>query len=337
MKKRPAFSIVEMMITLTIFSIVSAIAMSVLYNANRSAKAVQTQVFLYTESQAIMDQVARVIERNTIDYETYYLIEVQGQPGWGNNDYGYYGQAFINPGSGGPDSDGPYSTITGYGTYCAGTTDTFPDSGCSLPDYTSGDLDTGQLPFGPAVGSPENYNAFCEDSTDCGEFEHHVADYLALINTDGDERILFGKEAFDTGSSDHYISKVEMIGSDTDGDGIEDSWECNSRYTCNGTDAPHHQDLDQETSFEASNGQEDFMPISPSSLSISELYFILTPIEDPYRAFAETDVQSQAQVTIVMTVTLSDEFGASVIGDIPEITIQRTVSSGVYSEVVSYE
>jgi len=42
----------------------------------------------------------------------------------------------------------------------------------------------------------------------------------------------------------------------------------------------------------------------------------------------------QPQVTIIMTVSLSDDYSSGLLGDAPVITLQRTVSSGVYGEVV---
>jgi prepilin-type N-terminal cleavage/methylation domain-containing protein len=344
MKTRRAFSIAEMMITLTIFSIVSMTAMNVLYNSMRASKNVQAQVFLYTEAQALMDQVARSIERNTIDYEAYYLREVQGETGWHSEEYGFYGQTFIDPGTGGPNSDlGPYGGI-GYGTSCS------EDSGLSFPeectiaiaDSTTADSDEGMHPYDTSIGDMDEWNAFCEDSASCPDFEFQVMDELILINTDGDERIIFGREDFDGTLTDYYLSKLEMTASDTDGDGIEDEWICNSRYTCTDTygmnDVPNEDDLLGPTTDETSDGtQYDFMPLSPSTLSITEFHVILGPVEDPYRAFQEEDSQVQPQVTIVMTVALSDAYGGTLLGTPPSITFQRTVSTGVYSEVTSYE
>lgn len=337
--KRRANTIVEMMITLSIFSIVSAISMNVLYNSNRAAKSIQAQVFLYTESQSLMDQMARVVERNTIDYEGYYLREVQGATGWGSSDYGYYGQAFVDPGSGGSSTvEGPFDE-TGYGTLCASGTGTYPDD-CALPDYSSADTDVGLNPFDTATyGDYLDSNAFCFNSTDCDNLDVHVMDELMLINGDGDERIIIGRESFTNDTSgDHYISKIELTGVDSDGDGIEDEWTCNTKYNCNGgsSDLPFANDLTIHNTYETSE-QMDFMPISPSSINITELYVIVTPLEDPYRAFSEPEIQNQPQITIVMTVTLSDDYGANVLGDVPSITFQRTISTGVYSEVPSYE
>jgi prepilin-type N-terminal cleavage/methylation domain-containing protein len=349
MNKRRAFSIAEMMITLTIFSIVSAVAMNVLYNSMRTAKSVQAQVFLYTESQALMDQIGRVIERNTIDYEAYYLRIVQGEKGWESEDYGYYAQTFFDPASGGPVDGGPYDLNAsvlgysdGYGTYCSGTTDAFPDD-CTYPfaDSTSADINQFTHPYSTTIDDLEDWNAFCEDSNTCSEFENQIQDVLILVNSDGDERVIFGLEDVDgTGpSSDNYLSKVEMVGSDSDGDGVEDTWVCNSRYSCNKSgNSPKNLDLRNVTIAENISGeQEDFMPISPSSISVTDFYVILGPIEDPYRAVGEEDSQIQPQVTIVMTVTLSEDYGANILGDPPSITFQRTVSTGVYNEVISYE
>lgn len=326
--------------------------MNVLYNSMRTSKKVQAQVFLYTEAQALMDQIGRVIERNTIDYEAYYLREVQGERGWETRSYGYYGQSFIDPTStGGPDDGGPYDLNSpgdsdGYGTFCSGsTTLSFPDE-CTYPfaDSTSADINQAMHPYDSTIGDIDDWNAFCEDDSSCSSLENQIKDVLILINTDGDERTIFGLEDADGTASgtDNYLSKVVMVGVDTDGDGIEDEWSCSSRYSCNGTYAgntvPKTNDLTHITGKERSTGvQHDFMPISPSSLSITEFYVILGPVEDPYRAINEPDSQVQPHITIVMTVTLSEAYGSRLLGNPPSITFQRTVSTGVYSEVTSYE
>jgi len=59
----------------------------------------------------------------------------------------------------------------------------------------------------------------------------------------------------------------------------------------------------------------------------------LQPLQEP----AEEEVQVQPQVTIFMTLTLSEDYSGGFLGEVPRISIQRTVSSSVYSEIESYE
>ena len=79
------------------------------------------------------------------------------------------------------------------------------------------------------------------------------------------------------------------------------------------------------------------MPITPTAISVANFYLYVTPNEDPYRAFYESGAQIQPQVTLVLTVTLSEDYSDGLLGEVPTITLQRTVSTGVYGEVVSYE
>ncbi len=81
----------------------------------------------------------------------------------------------------------------------------------------------------------------------------------------------------------------------------------------------------------------DFMAFTPSAINVQDFYVIITPMEDPYRAFAEEDVQVQPQVTLIMTVTLSEDYSGNLLGEVPSLTLQRTISTGVYGEVISYE
>ena len=349
--KKPATSLIEMIITLSVFSVVATISITLLMSNLQSVKRVQAQAFLYTEAQAAMDQIARSIERNTVDYEAYYLRQVQGETGWESEDYGYYGQSFFDPGSSGPDDDGPYYSSLGVGGYGANCTPGDTSSGsypedCSstTPDFGELDLNTGQHPF-DGISSYTTYsdasdmNAFCEadGSNDCTTLLHNVANELILINSAGDERVIYARELFDSSSStsDYRLSRIELEGADTDSDGLVDDWTCFEKYTCNGgsSDIPYEDDLTtDDTPY-----QEDFMPITPGSLDVDAFYVYISPVEDPYRAFGEADMQIQPQVTVILTLTLSEEYGTNILGDAPSITLQRTVYTGVYSEIASYE
>ena len=121
---------------------------------------------------------------------------------------------------------------------------------------------------------------------------------------------------------------------DTDNDGLVDTWTCADGYTCNGADnTPDPADL---TSIETGI-QKDFLPLNPKNITVTSLYAIVSPLEDPYRAFGEAKTQVQPQVTLVLTVTLSSSSTRGLLGQVPSITLQRTVSTGVYSKIPSYE
>lgn len=342
-----ATTLIELLIAVTIFSIVAITAASVMINTLQSTKKIQNQVFLYSEAQALMDQLARYVEQNGVDYEAYYDREVQDATGWSTENYGQYAMTFYDPGAGGPET-GPYASVGGYGAYCSGSFDAYPDecTGSAMPDYSTLDQDMGAHPF-PDIGSfdasmtddPDFMNAFCEysgGSDDCTGLEHFVSHELILINGEGDERTVFALESSNAGL-DHRLSEVQLTGEDSDGDGIVDNWQCAGTYTCtytapDGDAVPDPDDI--EVTLEST--QRDFMPITPSTIDIQNFYVYIAPVEDPYRAFAEENAQIQPQVTIVFTAALSDSYAAGLLGEVPSITIERTVSTGIYEKIVSW-
>lgn len=328
--KRKAYTLVELMIALTIFAVVAVLCVNALVTSMTSARKIQAQVYLYTEAQTLMDQLAREVDRNAVDYEAYYLRYGTASPetAWETDAYGYYGQSFYNPGFGDPSPlQGPYAGIEGYGVLCSDGVNYYPhDCPTEIPNYSHLDLNTGAHPFSEIddfgeMDDPDAMNAFCETSdpsVDCTAWTEIMMNELILINGAGDERMVFIQKPFDSGSSEYQIAKIKLIGTDTDYNGIVDKWLC-------------HPDYDCIVPF------DEFMPISPSRLNVSDFFVYIAPFEDPYRAFAEENSQIQPQVTLVLTVTLSEEYGSRILGEVPSLTLQRTISTGVYSEVTSYE
>lgn len=331
--RKKGFTLIEMMISISLFAVVASISMVVTSNILKTTKKIQAQVFLYTEAQALMDQLDQEVNRNAIDYEAYYgrTVGHQGTPdtGWATVNYGDYQQTFMDPGTQSiPSStDGVYSGVDGYGSACSATGGTYPDDcSTSIPLTASLDLDTGAHPF-PDIDTivssrsdDETYsNAMCENASTCSAITHYTSDELILINGGGDRRTIFEEVS-------NGLSKVVLDGADTDNDGSVDHWTCTSDYSCSGSD---YDDGPADTS--------EFETITPSLLSITSFYVYVAPIEDPYRAFAEDSlaVQIQPQVTIVFTATLSSAYG-TFLGTTPSITLQRTISTGVYSKINSY-
>lgn len=325
-----AFTLLETLISITLFATVASVSAVLINNVLKTSKKIQAQTFLYQETDAIIDRLASAVQNNALDYESYYLRNVghQGsaETGWATTNYGDYQQTFMDPGTQSiPSStDGVYKNVDGYGTACTSAGGTYPDDCSSSTPYADSlDLDTGKHPFPDKTsGDDDTYsNAFCEGLSSCTALSNYFTDELILINANGDLRTIFAKTA--TGS-DYSISQIVMNGTDSDGDGAVDLWQCDSDYTCTGTDG--------------GPTESEFKSITPSSISISGFRIYISPVEDPYRAFAETAevTQMQPQVTIILTATLSDAFG-DVLGDTPEVIRQRTFSTGIYSKIESYE
>lgn len=326
---------VELLITLTIFSIVAIISMTVLINGLRSAKKIQAQVFLYSEAQAIMDMIAREIEQSTVDYEAYYARNVQGESGWDTENYGDYAKSFFSPGTGGWDESPYVGMAAWYGVTCpSDPTMAYPeDCPDEVPAYDDLDVEVGTHPFtniddftGFSSDDPETMNAFCEGSSrygdaDCADFGHAFTNELILINANGDHRVIYYLDYAKDSSTEYALYRLALDGTDSDGNGVVDTWLCASSYECAG-DVPRDR---------------DFIEISPEALNISHFDVLIAPYEDPYRAFGEADVQVQPQVTLSLRFTLSTDYSWGLLGSTPAITLQRTVSTGVYGKVISHE
>lgn len=330
-RQRRGFTLIELLITLTIFGVVAIISVTTLVNGLRSSKKIQAQVSLYSEAQALMDIMARDVEQNTIDYEAYYARNVLGETGWETAEYGAYAKTFFHPGEDGWDTS-PYLGVDDwYGSNCS-TGGTYP-ADCTAGVYSEYDVEFGTHPFpsiddfsGYSSDDPTTMNAFCEGSTRygdsaCADFENAFQEELILVNSAGDHRIVYRWDTAEGSSTDYSIYRVALDGTDTDGDGLIDTWLCSSNYACMGT-VPD---------------ENDFVAISPLSVSVSTFDVLVAPFEDPYRGFGEEDIQVQPHVIIVMKVAVSDEFSQGLLGEVPTITLQRTVSTGAYQKVISFE
>ena len=341
-----------MIVTLTIFAVVASLSMTVLSNSMRSTKKIQAQAYLYTEAHALMDQITRVVERSAIDYEAYYdrnvyaIIEDGETIEWMKThrfhtpEYGAYGKAFFNPGTtggppdGGPDDSGPYGSIGGYGEYCVDGVGVYPDD-CDSPSFETQDTNTFTHPFvgiadfaGAYESLPEDMNAMCRrevgDPVDFCDFpENYVHEELILISSTGDERTVFKRREKDLYPDDYDMKRVDMLGEDTDSDGFVDTWECTPViYDCGDNFTPN---------------LAEFEVITPSNVSVDAFNLYITPLDDPYRAIFESGSQLQPQVTIFMTMSLSEGFAEGILGELPNISIQRTISTEVYQEIKTFE
>lgn len=73
---------------------------------------------------------------------------------------------------------------------------------------------------------------------------------------------------------------------------------------------------------------KDFVPVSPLTVNITQLNFLISPLENPHYAFAEQSEQEQPRVTIILTV----EPNRDVLGvrdEFAPFTIVETVSARV--------
>jgi type II secretory pathway pseudopilin PulG len=347
-RARLGFTLLEALIAATIFALVSTIGAAIFINISQSERKTELSNALYEDARIIMEMLSREIRAGTIDYEEYYSINVADAKYYGIN-RGVYGSRFYDPGY----------YLKDDGTVAVGTNPTHLgvhiDQGVIYS--LSVDKNTGKNPY----QAPGKATAFCDDLVpgkvcpDPAPAQIPAQDELYLISSDGRSKTIFVSQQIKT--NDYAISTLKLEGSDFDNNGTIDLFTCSENsldYTdCKKESTVPAEDfhfpvtvsfddddklaLKHDPTKQFSLQTSAFAPISPLRSSIKDLQFIIWPDEDPYKAFAEKDVQYQPNVTIVMTLEPSEEEKADYPSDkIPEITIQTTVSTGVHQKLSTY-
>ncbi len=372
-KKRKAFTLAEVLIAASIFTIVSLIGINVFVNVIRIQRRVTLENAIYEDARVMMERISREIRSNTVDYEEYYNKAMDQEAGFGSitglgtknpygNRYGCYSKRFYNPGTDGPENKN-------FGAMCANGSTLSAEPDCII-DKTTLDINTGQNPFaGFSTVSPdkdpESANAFCDYSysTDitCGmaaDTDHNVQDELYLVNSQGTQKTIFSSKEITPAvagppavPAEHALALLRLTGQNPDADSVFEQWRdcditvapgntfcCSPGFDCS-TIAPTSS-LEDTLNYNATTLYQGFVPISPTRTNVVSLKFIVAPLEDPRKAFSETDpalgVQQQPHVTVILTVQPSAAAGAGFSEDLPQITVQTTVTSRIYNEVKSY-
>lgn len=346
---RPSFTLIEVVIAITLLGMLSLIALALMSTVGKASKKVNMEEYLYTEGQALLERIAHSIQESGIDYEEYYSWEVLAATDYGQN-YGVYHQQFFDPGTNGPPPNNDY------GALCTDGMTEYPNPGCPagyLPDASTFDTDTGVHPYDGSGYDPEDANAFCDTVINPATgpctttLDFHQTNHLFLINKDGSLKTMFALED----GAVPAIAMMQMEGTDSDNNDIMDEWVCASTFTCTGGTG----ELPDPNDLLSSDGLDDdnFFPISPKSLAIDEITFYISPLEDPYKGYGETNtavfenVQLQPRVTIVLTAhyQLYDSSGTAIpyeessgfVGNVPSITLQTTLSTGATDQITGYQ
>ncbi|MFC1656104.1 type II secretion system protein [Patescibacteria group bacterium] len=334
------FTFVELLIALAIFATFLTGIVTLMVDLYRTSKRITLEEQVYQDMRAIMNHVVNYVGDNAIDYEEYYRDAIGGEflAKGTTYTYGDYSKLFYDFGSDGVP-----------GAQCnAAPFDPALNPGCVI-NKTTLDTNRGQHPFDD---DPLKGNAFCGPSTGgCGAdlSVYNKQDNLFLINEAGDKKTVLALETvektIDSNTFDEKtLSLVWLYGSDTDRNDVIDEWTVGPEFIGTGgapiTDAGLIADIDPGDKNPPSEIYENFIPVSPLRTNIVDLKFYVTPLEDPYKAFAETasatETLIQPHVTVVLTVEPSVTETQSYLGPIPRKTLQTTIYSGVKQEVVSY-
>lgn len=324
-------TLVEVLIAISLFTLAAVISTNILVEVVKLEKRTSVENAIYEDVRIIMQQLTSEIQNGTIDYDEYFSVCVV-QDACNNNAgarygfyHGVYGSRFYDPGK---RSDGvPAVNPRDLGIECS-FPDPLGDKECEITYALSGDLNTGQNPF---AGSDDANlaSAFCEEGKGIcdGAKAVVVEDQLFLINGSGTKKTILGRKLIQ--NDDWALGKIVMNGEDTDQNGLMDKFECSEEYNC---DIAQKSDLGE--AFVAAT--TEFVPITPLRSNVKSLQFVISPIEDPYKAYAENDVRFHPTVTIILTLDLSAEFEEIYPGDFQEFTVQTTVATGLTERIESY-
>ncbi len=333
-KKRAGFTITEVLLATSIFTIVGIIGITVFVNVIRTQRRVALENAIYEDTRFMMQRISREIRQNTVDYEEYYNKALKNNNLYGNR-YGCYASRFYNPGSEGGPKRG------GFGAWCNdSSTAATPD--CVIKKDTL-DITTGQNPYVKKSSSPTDANAFCDkifsSATPCTS-KLMPQNELYLINPQGKEKTLFARKKIN--GDEYSLALLRLTGEDTDNDGVVEDWQtcgvtkrplcCSQGFDCNLPSSSLESTLSDTTLLD-----KGFISISPTRTNIKSISFYIAPFEDPRKAFAEEDlIQQQPHVTVIMTVVPSKTVLQGYGGTPPEITLQSTIVSRVDHEVRSF-
>ncbi len=335
-KRQSGFTLVELLIATSIFSVFLVAIVTLTINMYRDSKRIELEEQMYQDMRALMRQITVMVEGNAIDYEEYFRAasgdaEFAGLSGVGGNyAYGDYAKQFYDFGSDGAP-----------GILCNSGVAVELDPTCTI-DRSTIDLNVGQNPIN---GLAEDANAFCGVFAACpGVMDSlHEQDQLYLINALGTRKTILALEPVerDPGTGpvvENALSTLWLNGSDSDGDDITDTWAIADEFIGNGNIDDMVADLGASKSENLV--YDGFIPISPLRTNITSLKFYISPLEDPYKGFAETDAASgtlvQPHITVVMTAEPSVMERLDYFGLPPTETLQTTIYSDVRLNVRSY-
>lgn len=363
---KKGFTLIEVLIATSIFTMAAVMASTILVNVVQLEKKGSIQNAVYQDLRILMQQLSNEVQNGTIDYEEYYNMKViQGNEAldstkfYGIN-YGVYSSRFYDPGKRIDKEDA--TNPKDLGVQCS-YPDPLPDGeDCEIYFTNSNDLNTGQNPYND--NNQAAANAFCDAALNVAcNANFNTVDELYLIDHTGTKKTIIGLKTMNA-LNEKSLAIVRMEGRDFDQNGIVDIFSCTEEFSCfveeqvqkiyneikysfiqekgvnvgqdylkqNNVSLPQKSDLAKQ--FDPKSTQ--FIPISPKSINIKNLTFIINPVENPYLAYAEKSVQTHPSVTILITFNLADEVAKSYPGTFPDLTLQTTVAAGVVGKIEAY-
>jgi prepilin-type N-terminal cleavage/methylation domain-containing protein len=336
-QKPRGFTLIELMISITVLGLIMTIASNIYVNFFGSMRNLKAAGTIYNESRFLMERIVKEVRNGTIDYEEFYNQ---------NQRRDLLGDSY------------DLTKNTTYGQdYCKYNLE-FYDEGEDGQIGTFDDEPKGELAFDAlhALDSP-------------------IQDQLFLINMNGDERTYIKRieEKDADGRVMGKIGMLKLVGKDFgidhinsldpdldpsttptcnpdpgENDGRIDTWLCEDGFNCDENVVTTKFCIEDECTFctgvaghivvtdPANPDENSFVDITPASLDIVDLKFIVSPTDDPRKAFDTDEVQIQPHVTIKIVARANPAIAAQFrSGEVPDIVLESTVSARAMNEIIT--
>jgi len=199
------------------------------------------------------------------------------------------------------------------------------------------------------------------DNANPAPLANMIQNNLYLINAEGNQRTYislvnkkieitklvghdFGRDHINALDSYNGLknSHPSCIFDEGEGDGLIDTWHCASDFPCN-----REIEIESSSIFgclgyghhilnDPNEVDHSFVNFTPKDIDITDIKFIISPEDDPRKAYQVDEVQIQPYVTIQMTVAADPEKVSGINQENPpQITLSSTVSTRNTSEVIS--
>lgn len=324
-KNSKGFTLIELSVSLVILTMLALFSGRLYLNYTDTSRDLKAANLVQEEARFLMERIVREVRQNSIDYEEYFNQNIVG---------GNYGE-----------------------NYCAYNS-FFYDSGPDNDPATWGDNDS------TGLRNPEMEVFYALASH---EAVRPIENELYLINVAGDERTVLTRVEKDAGGVDiGKMAMLQMVGKDLgvdgidsqdsyigqlahndfcdqddrEGDGLVDTWHCAPGFPCKidepiagtgGCDGYTHLLVNNPADVNHS-----FIDLSPSAINIVDLRFMVTPTDDPWKAYNIDSIQIQPHVTIQFTAEANPYMINLGNGDrVPSITLTSTVTARNYDEISS--
>ena len=370
-QKRPAFSIVELLIAMGISAIVITTAVGTVGQIYVSQKKVLISQDFYSEVRFLMERLVQIARNNTIDYDKYFVM------------VGPENDTEVNPYC--EKFDGAQIPLS-YPTTTSGDSVDNSDTGdratLGYPNIFYWDTNNDDKPDRHMGG--EKIESTIAITDPCTQAFHGTIDTLYMINSSRTVQTAVRKSIRNDDSkcdttttiTDPYISRYcndaatrstkaivkskvsvqRRIGADTDNDGKIDVWKTYSKWDTGSNNCKLYDAKERTTqssvvvngetvnltalgisSKDACEQAHPWTIISPHSLNITDLIFSPAPDRDPYLNFRVDSAQVHPHVFISMTAKLrqDEESPAGYAFDankLPEISLQTSASSRVFGD-----